>query len=56
MAYLPSTEAATLATKSDTAMVRSDISALGQRINRPFLTLGAGLIAMIGAVFVQSIL
>ena len=63
MAYLPSTETASLATKSDIADLKADIFALGQRIetvnkrlDRLFLTLSAGLIAIVGTVFVQSIL
>ena len=63
MAYLPSTEAVSLATKSDIADLKADLSALGsridavnQRLDRLFLTLTAGLIAIVGAVVVQSII
>jgi hypothetical protein len=78
MAYLPSTEAANLATGSDIADLRADIRALrsdirselrsetsglgdridavNQRLDRLFLMLTAGLIAIVGTVFVQSII
>ena len=69
MAYLPSTEAANMATRSDIADLRADIrselrsetsglgdriDAMNQRLDR--LTLTAGLIAIVGTVFVQSII
>jgi hypothetical protein len=72
-AYLPMTETAALATRSDVAvvearvedvrtelkseiqLVRAEIRAVNQRLDRLFLTLGAGLVAMLVAVFTEFI-
>ncbi|MET0830756.1 MAG: hypothetical protein ABWY62_00110 [Acidimicrobiia bacterium] len=84
MAYLPTTETAALATRSDVSVVaariedvrtelkseiqlvrtelKSEIQLVGteirtvnQRIDRLFLTLGAGMLAMLVAVFTEFI-
>jgi hypothetical protein len=61
MAYLPSREATDLATRADinaleTRMERlqGGIDSVNLRLDRLFLTLAAGLVAMITAVFAQA--
>lgn len=63
MAYLPSQATAELATRADIQELGTRIERLedrldsvNQRLDRLFLTLAAGLIAMIAAVFAQAIL
>lgn len=85
MAYLPTSEAAALATKADLdreiasvrteivsarteiasvqgevgalrAELREDMNAVNQRLDRLFLTLGAGLIAVVGTLITSSFL
>ena len=74
MAYLPTTETAALATRSDVSVVvarvedvrtelKSEIHLVGteirtvnQRLDRLFLMLGAGMVAMLVAVFTEFII
>jgi hypothetical protein len=70
MAYLPSREASDLATSADVEGLSSRIDhletrfdrmedrldSMNQRLDRLFLTLAAGLIAIVATVFAQAIL
>lgn len=62
-AYLPSRESSDLATRADFSALagrmdrlESGIDAVNQRLDRLFLTLAAGLIAMTATVFAQAFL
>jgi hypothetical protein len=56
MAYLPTQETVELATRSDIDRVETAVGEVNRRLDRLFLTMAGGLIAMIVAVFAQAFL
>ena len=62
MAHLPTTEAAALATRGDfeeiraeVKGIRAEIQVINQRLDRLFLTLAAGLLAVVGSLVVAIV-